>query len=103
MKKPKVIISDFDLTLVDITSIEKDFRSRNKEVRKQMEEVAKTLPLVDGWETVLQILRAKNIPFFILSNNQKNFLEKNKQVEKYQCFSHHRKIRHKGNLSIHRS
>lgn len=76
MKKPKVIISDFDLTLVDITSIEKDFKSRNKEVRKQMEKVAKTLPLVDGWETVLQILRAKNIPFFILSNNQKNFLEK---------------------------
>lgn len=39
MKKPKVIISDFDLTLVDITSIEKDFKSRNKEVRKQIKNI----------------------------------------------------------------
>lgn len=103
MNKPKVIISDFDLTLVDITSIEKDFRSRNKEVRKQMEEVAKTLPLVDGWETVLQTLRAKKHTVFHSFQQPKELFRKNEQVEKYQRFSHHRKIRHKGNLSIHRS
>lgn len=75
-KNIKIIISDFDLTLVDITPIEKTFKSRDKKERKEMEKVAKTLPLIDGWADVLATLKQKKIPFVILSNNQKNFLDK---------------------------
>ena len=85
-QKIKVVISDFDLTLVDITPIETTFKSRDKEERKQMEKVAKTLPLVSGWETVLETLRNKNIPFLILSNNQKNFLDKMNKWKKINAF-----------------
>ena len=86
MENIKVVISDFDWTLFDMTPIEDSFKSSDKEVRKEMEKVAKTLPLSEGFREVLDTLTKKGILFGILSNNQKSFIEKMVKWNKIETF-----------------
>lgn len=55
--KIKVVLTDFDRTLVDISSIEHFYYRRLiKEEEKEKRSLGKALPLIEGWKEVFKEL-----------------------------------------------
>lgn len=74
--KIKVVLTDFDRTLVDSSSIEHFYHRRlTKEEEKEKRILGKVLPLVEGWKEVFKELEDRGIIFAIVSRNQKTFIE----------------------------
>ncbi len=75
MSKVKILLSDFDRTLIDSSSIEHLYhKTLTKEEEKLKRSLGKTLPLIEGWREVLKELENRGIIFAIVSRNQKTFI-----------------------------
>ena len=73
MKNIKVIISDFDQTLLDTKSVGA-LRAQSGKI-KEVVSIAKNFELYHGWREVFEGLKERKITFGILSHGTKSYLE----------------------------
>lgn len=93
--KIKAVISDFDDTMFNASTIEHLFATKaNSPERKHLFRLGSELALADGFRELMNTLRDKGIPFSILTNNRKDFLNHMCKVHNLDCFDLNTRLGH---------